>query len=101
MSALPAEPPPHSPYRLEAAEGPQTLADLRAALAADAPADLTAFDARLAAARLDEIPNVIAEYRHVWALRRPEVAAAIAASLAGEVALTIYPLDVDQGDTAA
>jgi hypothetical protein len=85
MSALPHEMPAYDPHRLRVGEGPQTLAQLRAALADIAPADLTRFDAKLAAARLDEVPAVISEYRHVLALRsRPEVAAAIAASLAGE-----------------
>jgi hypothetical protein len=85
MSALPAEPPPHNPYRLAADEGPQTLAELRAALAQVAPADLAAFDARLAATRLDQVPEVISEYRHVWAIRtRPEITAAIEASTRGE-----------------
>ncbi|MFJ5547490.1 hypothetical protein [Streptomyces sp. NPDC093225] len=87
MSALPHESPTRpwaDPYRLAAAEGPQTIADLRAALAVVSPPDLVAFDARLGAARLDEVPLVLTEYRHVWALRtRPEVADAIGAALEG------------------
>ncbi|MFJ6940777.1 hypothetical protein ACIQUQ_25490 [Streptomyces sp. NPDC101118] len=87
MSALPHETPTRTlgdPYRLAAGEGPQSIAELRAALAVVSPADLTAFDARLGAARLDEVPLVLTEYRHVWALRaRPEVAEAIGASLEG------------------
>lgn len=94
MSALPHETPgAYDPHRLPAGEGPQTLGELRAALARISPEDLTTFDARMAAARLDEVPDVISEYRHVWALRsRPEVAAAIAASLAGEAGPTV-PFD--------
>jgi len=89
MSALPShEPPPVNPYRLDPDQGPQTVRELRAALAAVAPADLVAFNEALDAAQLDDVQRVIVEYRHVWALRtRPEVAAAIAASLAGDVEL--------------
>ncbi|MDL5205360.1 hypothetical protein [Streptomyces sp. ALI-76-A] len=88
MSALPHETPARSyadAYRLEAGEGPQTLAELRAALAAIDPVELVAFNARLEAARFGAAQNeVIAEARHLVALRtRPEVAAAIEASLAG------------------
>ncbi|MFC5724858.1 hypothetical protein ACFP1Z_32390 [Streptomyces gamaensis] len=92
MSAQPAEQ-PYNPYRLEAGQGPQTLAELRAALAEASPADLTRFDAKLAGARLDQVPDVIAEYRHVWALRtRPEARAALAAALAGTAELVTYPV---------
>ncbi|MEV7414562.1 hypothetical protein [Streptomyces sp. NPDC089919] len=87
MSALPHESPTRpwaDPYRLGAEEGPQTIAELRAALARISPPDLAAFDARLGAARLDQVPLVLTEYRHVWALRsRPEVAEAVAANLEG------------------
>ncbi|WP_198359179.1 hypothetical protein [Streptomyces fildesensis] len=89
MSAQPAhEPTPRSPYRLSAAEGPQTLPELRAALAAVSPADLVAFNTALDAVRLDEVSKLLTEYRHVWALRtRSEVTAAIGASLAGTATL--------------
>ncbi len=87
MSALPHDP-SYQSVRLTPTDGPQTLAELRAALAAVAPADLVAFDARLAAAQLGEVLAVIGEYRAVLALRtRPEVAAAIAASVAGTAQL--------------
>ncbi|MBV9026399.1 MAG: hypothetical protein JO362_21995 [Streptomycetaceae bacterium] len=87
MSALPYETPaPYDPHRLRADEGPQTLAELKAALAAVAPSDLVIFNARLNGARLDddEVRALITEYRHLLALRtRPEVATAISDSLAG------------------
>lgn len=87
MSALPHETPPRayaSPYRLEATEGPQSIAELKAAFAVLSPADLAAFSARLDAAQLAEVPAIITEYRHVWALRsRPEVQAAIQAAVEG------------------
>jgi hypothetical protein len=87
MSALPHEP-PYQSARLAPTDGPQTLAELRAALASTAPADLVTFDARLAGAQLAEVPAVIGEYRAVLALRtRPEVAAAVAASMAGTAQL--------------
>jgi hypothetical protein len=73
------------PHRLEAHEGPQTLAELRAALALLDPATLTAFDARYDNARFGTAQAaVLTEYRHLIALRtRPEAAAAIEASLEG------------------
>ncbi|MFD8146119.1 hypothetical protein [Streptomyces sp. NPDC059708] len=88
MSALPHETPPRAyanPYRVEAHEGPQTLAALRAELAVLDPAELVAFNARLDAARFGaEVTAVISDARRLIALRtRPEVLAAIAASLAG------------------
>ncbi|MFJ8166550.1 hypothetical protein ACIRBY_37300 [Streptomyces sp. NPDC096136] len=88
MSALPHETPPRayaSPYRVEAHEGPQTLAALRAELAVVDPAELVAFNARLDTARFGaEQESVISDARRLIALRtRPEVLAAIAASLAG------------------
>ncbi|MCY0961799.1 hypothetical protein [Streptomyces sp. H27-H5] len=87
MSALPHETPPRAyadPYRVEEWEGPQTLAALRAELAVVDPAELVAFNARLDAARFTEQAAVISDARRLIALRtRPEVLAAIAASLAG------------------
>lgn len=86
MSALPYEPTPAytNPHRLEAHEGPQTLAELRAALAVIDPATLAAFNAELDAARFAEQTTIITKYRHVLVLRtRPEVAAAVSASLDG------------------
>ncbi|MFK0294833.1 hypothetical protein ACIQU6_30775 [Streptomyces sp. NPDC090442] len=93
MSALPApEPPPRNPYRLTADQGPRTRAEIRAALAAHSPADLVLFDARLDAARVGELPDIYAEARHVVALRsRPEVDAAITASLSGETEGDLVP----------
>ena len=92
MSALPHETPTPayaSPYRIEAHEGPQTLAELRAALAVIDPAELVAFNAKLDAATFGrEHAAVITEARHLIALRtRPEVQDAIRASLAGETDL--------------
>jgi hypothetical protein len=98
MSALPHEPPTggYNPYRLGADEGPQTIAELRAQLTAVSPADREQFDVDLAAARLDQVPGVITEYRHVWALRtRPEVGAAIEAELAGTVTAVTLDLGHD------
>ncbi|WP_331719488.1 hypothetical protein [Streptomyces sp. NBC_01174] len=87
MSAQPHQqhPPYADPYRVMPGDGPQTLAELRAALAIIAPAELVAFNARLDAARFGvDQDQVIAEARHLVALRtRPEVAAAVADSLAG------------------
>jgi hypothetical protein len=88
MSALPHHTPAPayaSPYRIEAHEGPQTLAELRAALALIDSAELTAFNARLDAARFGaDQAAVITEARHLVALRtRPEVPAAVQASLDG------------------
>lgn len=88
MSALPHE---HSPaeyadaHRLEAHEGPQTLAELRAALAVISPTTLAAFNAELDAARFGTAQDeVISRYRRTVAFAtRPEVAAAVAASLDG------------------
>jgi hypothetical protein len=98
MSTLSPEPlsrSGRSPYRLETGEGPQTIAELHAQLTAVSPADHEQFEADLAAARPDEVPAIIASYRHVWALRtRPEVAEAIAAELAGTVPMV--PLDLAQ-----
>ncbi|MEU5959229.1 hypothetical protein [Streptomyces sp. NPDC047525] len=88
MSALPHEPSPRQayadPHRLEAHEGPQTLAELRAALAVIDPVALTAFNARLDDARFGrEQAEVLAEARRTVAHTRPEVLTAIAASLDG------------------
>ncbi|MBV9022411.1 MAG: hypothetical protein JO362_01070 [Streptomycetaceae bacterium] len=84
MSALPShEAQPANPYRLRRDQGPQTVRELRAALGAVAPADLVAFNEALDAARLDDVAQVVTEYRHVWALRtRLEVSEAISAALA-------------------
>ncbi|MER7049906.1 hypothetical protein [Streptomyces jumonjinensis] len=89
MSALPHETPPRAyadPYRIEEWEGPQTLAELRAELALLGAAEVVAFNARLDAAKFGTAQaEVIADARRTLALRtRPEVRAAIAASLAGE-----------------
>lgn len=84
MSALPVPETPagYNPYRLEAAEGPQTLAELRAALAVVDPALVVAFNARHDAAGRDEREAIVTEYRHLWALKtRPDVHAAITASV--------------------
>ncbi|MET9162064.1 hypothetical protein ABZX56_30450 [Streptomyces parvulus] len=89
MSALPHEPTPPTGYasasRLEAHEGPQTLAELRAALAVLDPATLAAFNAEHDAARFGEAQaSVVTKYRQLLALRtRPEVTAAVTASLDG------------------
>ena len=89
MSALPHEPTPQpyaDPYRLEAHEGPQTPAELRAALAVISPAALVAFNAEFDAAKFGSPTqaDVVAKYRRTVEFgRRPEVAAAIAASLDG------------------
>ncbi|MEV0012727.1 hypothetical protein [Streptomyces sp. NPDC047973] len=87
MSAQPHQqhPPYADPHRVMPGDGPQTLAELRAALALIDPAELVAFNARLDAARFGvDQEQVIAEARHLVALRtRPEVAAAIADSLGG------------------
>ncbi|WP_328643904.1 hypothetical protein [Streptomyces canus] len=88
MSALPHEPAPAAyanPYRLEAHEGPQTLAELRAALAVIDPTALVAFNARLESAKFGaDQAAVITEYRHLIVLRtRPEVTAAIEDALSG------------------
>ncbi|MFI8823894.1 hypothetical protein [Streptomyces sp. NPDC053431] len=107
MSALPHDPGPAyaGPYRIEPEEGPQTLAELRAALAVIDTAELTAFNARLEAARFGrEQEAVITEARHLVALRtRPEVRDAIRASLAGEAELmTVEDLyaELDKGTIA-
>ncbi|MER7520642.1 hypothetical protein [Streptomyces sp. NPDC126499] len=104
MSALPHEPGPAyaNPYRIEAHEGPQTLAELRAALAVVDPAELVAFDARLQTARFGgEHHAVIAQARQLVALRtRPEVQDAIRAGLDGEAeTMTVDDLfaELDKG----
>lgn len=87
MSALPHEPAPRAyadPYRLETHEGPQTLAELRGALALADPTALIAFNAEIEAAAFARQAEIITRYRHLVALRtRPEVTAAIQASLDG------------------
>ncbi|WP_151480548.1 hypothetical protein [Streptomyces albicerus] len=86
MSALPHEPSPQAssdPHLLEHAEGPQTLAELRAALAVISPEALTAFNARLDSATFGEdLTEVIAKARRTVAFsNRAEVAADEAASM--------------------
>ncbi|WP_438297876.1 hypothetical protein [Streptomyces sp. HUAS TT7] len=90
MSALPHEPAPRpyaDPHRVEAHEGPQTLAELRAALAVADPTgtELVKFNAKYDTAVFGSAQAaVLSDARRVLALRtRPEVQAAIAASLAG------------------
>ena len=83
MSALPHEPSPQAdsdPQRLEHAEGPQTLGELRAALAVISPGVLTAFNARLDAATFgEEHAEVIAKARRTVAFsNRAEVTASVA-----------------------
>ncbi|WP_330346671.1 hypothetical protein OG858_47035 (plasmid) [Streptomyces europaeiscabiei] len=87
MSALPHEPGPRpyaDPHRLEAHEGPQTPAELRAALAVISPTALVAFNAEFDAAKFGSPTQaeVVAKYRRTVAFAtRPEVTAAITASL--------------------
>ncbi|WP_189322769.1 hypothetical protein [Streptomyces flaveus] len=87
MSALPHEPGPQAadPHRLEHAEGPQTLAELRTALAVISPEVLTAFNARLDAATFgEEHAEVIAKARRTVAFsNRAEVSAPEVASTDG------------------
>lgn len=83
MSAPPHEPVPQAeldPQRLEHAEGPQTLGELRAALAVISPEVLTAFNARLDAATFgEEHAEVIAKaHRTVAFSNRAEVTAHVA-----------------------
>jgi hypothetical protein len=85
-AAQPA-PPTRSPYRIEPDEGPQTIGELRAALAAVDPAELAAFSARLDAVRttdpaaLNEVRDLITEYRHALVMRtHPEIQDAIRAT---------------------
>ncbi|MGW2793620.1 hypothetical protein ACWC9H_27325 [Streptomyces sp. NPDC001251] len=91
MSALPHEQTPRAyadPHRVEAHEGPQTPAEMRAALAVADPTgtELARFSARFEAARFGvEQAAVLSDARRTLALRtRPEVHAATAAALAGE-----------------
>ncbi|MEE1941698.1 helix-turn-helix transcriptional regulator [Streptomyces sp. TRM 70361] len=64
--------------------GPQTLAELRAALALASPGEPAAFDARLNGTRVTELPAVVAEYQRLPALRAgPGARAVIAALLTG------------------
>lgn len=88
MSALPHEPAPRpyaDPHRLEAHEGPQTPSELRAALAVISPTILIAFNAEFDAAAFgSEQAAVVAQYRRTVAFAtRPEVATAVAESMAG------------------
>lgn len=87
MSAPAEQPqgPTGSPYWIEADEGPQTISELKAALAAW-PDELMAFSARLEAARFEEIRDIVKSYRMVWLSRtHPAIRAAVADS---EVACT-------------
>lgn len=91
MSALPHETSPRAyadPHRVEAHEGPQTPAEMRAALAVADPTgnELVLFNARFEAARFGaEQEAVLSDARRTLALRtRPEVHAAIQISLSGE-----------------
>ncbi|MFC8194514.1 hypothetical protein ACFUTV_03880 [Streptomyces sp. NPDC057298] len=85
MSALPHEPSPETssdPYGFESVEGPQTLAELRAALETISPEVVTAFNARLDAATFgaDHV-EVIAKARRAVAFQeRARAAAAEAAA---------------------
>jgi len=90
--------PTRSPYRIAPDEGPQTIGELKAALAAVDPAELAAFTARLDAVRttdpaaLEAVRGLVTEYRHVWVLRtHPEIQAAIRSS--ADPAATRYSLD--------
>ncbi|WP_221356311.1 hypothetical protein [Streptomyces beigongshangae] len=84
MSALPHEPSTEAssdPYAFEFADGPQTLAELRAALAEINPEVLTAFDARLDAATFGwDHDEVIAKARRAVAFSKRARAAAEAAA---------------------
>lgn len=88
MSALPHErsTADYDPYRLEAHEGPQTPTELRAALAVISPSAVAAFNAEFDAAPFgsEAQAEVVAKYRRTVAFAtRPEVTAAISASLDG------------------
>ncbi len=90
MSALPHEPAPRpyaDPHRVEAHEGPQTPAAMRAALAVADPTgtQLTLFNARFETARFGiEQERVLSDARRTLALRtRPEVQAAIETAITG------------------
>ncbi|MEU9187319.1 hypothetical protein AB0D14_22810 [Streptomyces sp. NPDC048484] len=85
MSALPHEPSPETssdPFAFEFADGPQTLAELRAALEVINPEVLTAFNARLDAATFGwDHDEVIAKARRAVAFsKRAQAAAAEAAA---------------------
>uniref|UniRef100_UPI003F49572D hypothetical protein n=1 Tax=unclassified Streptomyces TaxID=2593676 RepID=UPI003F49572D len=96
MSALAHDPPPsYDPYHLRPDEGPQTVPQLRAALAALDPAALDDFNQAYEGAKLGTADAIVSEYRHVWALRaRSEVTAAVAASLAGHSGELVDAADV-------
>ncbi|MFJ4769936.1 hypothetical protein ACIP88_12560 [Streptomyces uncialis] len=75
--------PTRSPHQLGEDEGPQSVAELKAALA-PWPQDLMAFTAELEAAPFAEVLNTVTEYRVVWmALVHPEIRAASAESEGG------------------
>ncbi|MEU9954514.1 hypothetical protein [Streptomyces sp. NPDC050982] len=116
MSALPHEPSPQAdsdpyqlesdPYQLEYAEGPQTLAELRAALEVINPDVLTAFNARLDSARFGaEQAEVIAKARRTVAFQKRaevEAAAALAADeAAGEPPVEDLWSHLDVRDSAS
>ncbi|WP_461033881.1 hypothetical protein [Streptomyces mayteni] len=79
----PQEWPTRSPYWIAEDEGPQSIAELKAALA-DWPQELQAFVARLETARFEELRDLVAEYRMVWLARaHPAIQDAIEASQDG------------------
>ena len=92
MSALPHEPSPQGdsdPYRLEQAEGPRTLAELRAALEAIRPELLTAFNDRLDSAPFGvEHDEVIAKARRTVAFSNNAEVTAVVADPTDETAET-------------
>ncbi|MFR9725287.1 hypothetical protein ACL02R_18250 [Streptomyces sp. MS19] len=60
--------PTRSPHRLDEDEGPQSIAELKAALA-PWPGDVDAFSARLETVAFPAIGELIAEYRTLWLAR--------------------------------
>ncbi|MCU4750281.1 hypothetical protein [Streptomyces sp. G-5] len=87
MSAPAEQPyePSRSPYWIEDTEGPQTISELKAALA-PWPQELLAFTARLEAAQFGEIRELIKRYRMIWlSLTHPTIRAAEANSETGNV----------------
>ncbi|MFI1413260.1 hypothetical protein ACH4Y0_25570 [Streptomyces sp. NPDC020707] len=90
MSALPHEPSSEAssdPYEFEFAQGPQTLAELRTALAEISPELLTAFNARLDAATFGwDHDEVIAKARRTVAFKKRAAEAAAEAAAQEEAA---------------
>ncbi|MFE9680377.1 hypothetical protein ACFYXC_21805 [Streptomyces sp. NPDC002701] len=91
MSALPHEPSPETSsdyaFEFEFADGPQTLAELRAALEAISPELLTAFVARLDAATFGwDHDEVIAKARRTVAFKKRAREAAAEAAAQDEAA---------------